>query len=192
MCDLNRISRLLIVAKIAYIGVLITLEIALINFISFFAAAANTGLLLTIIAVMAVVNVCILYARNELERCIETTCSQELENMIEPLMFFQMSLLAFTVILIGLAIVATMPFEGATAFGGFLAFFCFLIVLLSARMLGKFAYYAWVFNTCRAMAGETRLNGVLIVLAYVAVFFLVALFLTGGGWCIAMFEPLWS
>ena len=185
MCDLGRISGLLIAAKIAYIGVLITLGVAILNSASFFAAAANAGLMLAVIAVMAVVNVWILNARNELERCVGTTCSQELENMLGPLLWLQISLLAFTAGLIALAIVAAIPFGGAIAVGVFLTLFSSLTVIISAGMEGTFARDAQAFNTCRAMAGETTLHGAVIILAYIVVVVAVAFVLSVGGVFIA-------
>jgi hypothetical protein len=180
MCDLNRVSGFLIAAKVAYLAALVMLGIAIVNSASFFAAAANVPLMVAVIVSAAVATAMYSAALVELDRCAMVPCAGELQSLRRNLLALLATMAVFTASLIGLTVVAAIPFAGAAAIGTFIAVFIAFTVLVSSGMEWTFAQAAQAFNDCQARAGAAGLSGAVIVLAYIVVV-AALLFSVGGG-----------
>ena len=166
MCDLNRISAFLITIKVTYGLILGGLGIAAVASSSLFAAAGATGVMLGLIALMAVINFALRSIIEEINKCSVGQCSQEFANLVGPLNWLQASMIAFTAALIGLTVVAAIPFAGAVAIGVVLTAFAILTVAVSGGAEYQFAQNAQAFNVCKQSYGEQGLNEWVVLTPY--------------------------
>lgn len=180
MCDLDRVLGFLIAAKTAFLATLVALGIAMLNSASLFAAAANVPLMVGVIAGAAVATAMYTAALVEMDRCATESCSTELGRLRERVAFLLASMGVYTGLLIGLVVVAAVPFAGAVAVGSVLAWGIAMTMLVTALAEMEFARMAGAYNNCRASAGARGLGGAVIILAYF-VTFVAALVSIGGG-----------
>lgn len=180
MCDLNRVSGLLSAAKIAYLATLIMLGIGMANSASLFAAAANVPLMIAAIASTALSTGMYVAALAELDKCATGPCASELQGLRGKLVGLLATMAIFTASLIGVAIVAAVPFAGAVAIGSVIALFIGFTALVSGGLEWIFANAVQAFNDCRARAGSTTISGAVVALAYI-VMVAAVLFTVGGG-----------
>lgn len=167
MCDLNKVSNLLIAAKIAFIAIIVALGIAIINSSSLFAAAANIPLMVGVIAGAAVATGLYWAAVAELDLCAGT-CDTEIKSLRDALMSMLVTMGIFTGVLIGLAVVAALPIAGAAAIGAVLAVFVGALSGVIGLMEIMTANAITSYNTCRAAAGNTTISPAVVAVAYIA------------------------
>jgi hypothetical protein len=167
MCDLNRVSGFLLAAKIAFIAIMVALGIALANNVSLFAAAANIGLMIGVIAGAAVATGAYAMAVAELDKCAGT-CDTEIRDLRDKLMWAVGMMAALTALLIGLTVCAALPYAGAIIIGGVIAFAVGALsgVLGLHEILVGNAISSY--NACRAAVGNTTISNAVVVFSYLA------------------------
>jgi hypothetical protein len=182
MCDLNKVSGFLIAAKAAFIAILIVLGVAMANSSTIFAAAANIGLMVGVIAGAAISVAMYAAAIAELDKCTGV-CASETAKLREALVSLAAMMGIFAGLLIGLAVTAAIPLAGAIVIGAFLAVFAVSMPGLIALSEIATASTIISYNNCRASARTTTISVFVIVISYVAaaagIAFSVASF-TGG------------
>lgn len=168
MCDLNRVSFFLITGKVAYLLTLALLSIAMINSISLYTVAANVPLMAVAIISAGTSTAMYAGARAGIADCLASggPCMTELQRLQTAVVGLLISLAAFTVALIALAIVAVVPFAGAAAIGSFISLFIGLTALISGGIELQFAQASRSFIDCRSNAGASNISSVLVPLAY--------------------------
>jgi hypothetical protein len=121
MCNPSNIEALLWLAQGCYIAATIALGILIFNSASFFAAAANIGVMALVIAAHGSSILFFSLALGELNDCPNTVCTADFDFIKTMLALVIADLSIITGLLIALAIVAAIPFAGAIAAGPVLA-----------------------------------------------------------------------
>jgi hypothetical protein len=164
MCDTNKISGLLAGAKVAYMAALVLLGIVILNSASFFAAAANIPVMVAVILLNATSITLYSFALSELGNC-SGTCSSEYDYLRSLLIAMIAVLSGITLLLIALAVVASVPFGGAVAAGATLS----TIISLSAGAVGSIEFYSidatQKYNNCRRNLGMSTISEAILVLS---------------------------
>lgn len=182
MCDLNRASGFLIAAKVALLAVIVMLGIAMANSASFFAAAANIPLMVAAIVTTGVATAMFAAALAELDRCASGPCGAgaELSGVRDALLALLVTMAVLTAALIAIAVVAAVPFGGAVAVGGFLAWFISAALLVAGLIELRFALAVQAYNACRSANGATTLSVAVIAIAYVVGVAAIVFSVAGG------------
>lgn len=167
MCDLNWVTGFLLTAQIAFIALMVLLGIALANNVSLFAVAANVGVMIAAIALAVVATGAFGGAVAELDKCAGV-CDAELMGLRDGLMWAVGMMAALTVLLIGLAILAVIPWVGAPAVGGVIAFCVGALSGVIGLHEILIANAVNSYNACRAAANSPTISVAVVAFAYIA------------------------
>jgi hypothetical protein len=183
MCDFNKIAGWLIAAQILYLGMLVTLGIAVINSGSFWLSALNIPLMIIVCIACAAATVLAGLALNEANNCKATVCGTAANSLASWLTAFVVNLGILTGLLIAAAILAPVPFAGAIAVGAVVIWMLTLAAGISAIVENGVAQAMSEFNACQAAnnaSANAAANTVVRVVAVITAV-VIAVMLIGGG-----------
>lgn len=169
MCNFDRISGFLIGAQVAYIATLAMLAVATINAASVFAVAANVPLMVAAILLTATATGLLVAARAELDNCLGGSCNNELQSLRADITRLLIAISAFALLLIGIAVVAAIPFVGSIATISLLANAITLTAGFSALVSYSISKTITSFNACQSRNNASSNNsatGIVFALAY--------------------------
>lgn len=166
MCDLDKVSWLLGLAKTAYLAALVLLGIGILNSLSLFGAAANVPLMIVVIASTGVSIGLYIAALAALDECATGPCGVELESIRNLLLGLLTTLSIYMVGLTSLAIVAALPIAGAAAIGTHISLFVASTGLISMWLEVYFSNAVLSFNDCRARAAASTIHEVVRTLSF--------------------------
>jgi hypothetical protein len=158
MCDFNRLAGFLISAQALYLGVLVTLGIAIFNSGSFWLAALNIPLMVGIIVASGAATAAASLALNEANKCRATACGAAAVALANWITAFVVNLGILTAALIGAAVAAPIPFAGALVLGTISVWALTIGVGLSAAISGGIAAATSAFNSCQAANNSSSNN----------------------------------
>jgi hypothetical protein len=180
MCDLDRVSGFLLAAKLASLGLFIALGVIIVNSASFFAAAANVFVMIGVIAAGALATAMYGAAIAELDNCATGPCGDNLQSLRNALWALLGDMGVITGLLIGLLVVAHIPWVGAAAAGAVLGMALGISIALGALIEGNFPATVQTYNNCRAAEGVSTLWGAVLIFFSILVC-LAAIWASGYG-----------
>ena len=185
MCDLNRVFGFLVAAKAPYIASLVLLGIGIANSASFFAAAGNVPLMIAVIASAAVSTGMYAAALASLDECAGRECAAEFDALRVQLVRLLALMGVYTAGLLGVTVLAAIPWVGAAAIGTLITLSLSLTILVTGGIEAIFPDAIQRYNGCRvgSGAGNSVLLSFVIVFAGLAV---VASAVVGGGGLFAL------
>jgi hypothetical protein len=183
MCDLERVRSFIVAAQVAFLLVVALLIMGVAASSSFFAATGNVVLMIAVIATAALGVASLVAAKAELDKCDFGPCNASMDELKLGLDFTIATFSALVAVLIGLAVVAPLPFAGAVALSSVLVFL--LVAVANLVAFGGFGLIRVIddFNACQdAQSAATKLNRtVILVLAVVTLVAVVAASMAGYG-----------
>ncbi len=188
MCDFNRLSGFLISAQAIYLGMLVTLGIAIFNSGSFWLVALNIPLMIGLIAACGIATGLAAAALNEANICKNSQCGAAASDLSSWLTAFVANLGILTGLLIGASAAALIPGVGALVLAGVLGYAVALGIGLSPVIESGVAAAVGAFNTCQqqhnassSTAAATTVT-ILTGLTYAAAAFVLGGAGLAGGW----------
>jgi hypothetical protein len=183
MCDFNKIAGWLIAAQVLFLGMIVTMSIAVINSGSFWLAALNVPLMVGVCIACAAAAVLVSQARNEADNCKASICFAASESLRSWLVAFQVNLVILTGLLVAAAIVAPIPFAGAVAVGSVIIYVLPISLVISGFIENQVAQATSDFNACQeanSRSSNAAANTTIRIFAIItAVVILIAI--VGGG-----------
>lgn len=179
MCNFNVISGFIIGGQVAYVALLISLGIAVVNAKSLFLAAANFFLMLALI--LACVGIAALFrsAVSELNKCLGGRCDATITPLANTLNGLVAMMGAMAVQLGAITIAAAVPFFGGAAVAAVITWSMSLTAGITA-ILSYMLSSATAFNNCQAATGAPSNKGAADAIKWLGIGTAVLIFIEIG------------
>lgn len=182
MCDLNKVSGFIVAAQVAFLVVIGLLIAGTINAATLFAAAANIALMVAVIIAAGLGVAFLAAAIAELGRCDFGVCNPALASLKTMLALLVTAFSIILALLIGITVVAAIPFAGSVFLGGVLA--ALIMVMIDLAALVQFLMIDTIdrLNACQQAQNAANMPRTAIFVLMIVTVVVVVVASVAGVW----------
>jgi hypothetical protein len=180
MCDFNPIAGFVIAAQTAFLASLGILLVGSGLASNPFTSVANIGLMIAAGISAALASGFIAAAIAFVDKCSGGVCAPQVAALRSTLLQLAIALGVFAGLLVGLAILAPVPFAGAVAIAGVLIWAVSAVTLFAATVSGYLARDIQAFNSCQERNSASSNSNAATVIVVLSILTIAAVLLLNG------------
>jgi hypothetical protein len=181
MCDFNLISALILAAQVAFLASLIVVGTVMVLGSNPFTSPANIPAMITAAVLSGIATGSMIGAIVALDSCSTGPCGATLVDLRANLIFLSAAMGTYAAFMVGLAIVAPLPWVSSGFAAGVIAWAASIIPVFAAYESGRLVNTIQAFNDCLQRNSNSGNDTLTTVVVVASVGVAIVGLLVGGG-----------